>query len=164
MTCQATGFVLAYSTRHELLFVEWALNPNGRLLVLPMIAEPLFHKQAHLALHISTLIYRIHSQARGFSISSLPCLHWHYKSQSQGGSFQFSPSLISLWPTVKAWYMLCLQQQSLIKSSGIWPILVAITFIVCGASGTSLGNNSLGGTPSLTLGYPIPDTGWGAPP
>lgn len=63
MTCQATGFVLAYSTRHALSLGEWAFNPAGRLLVLPMITELLLHKQAHLALDISILTYRILTQA-----------------------------------------------------------------------------------------------------
>lgn len=46
---QATGFVLAYSTRCEFPFLEQILNPIGRLLALSMIAEQLLHKQAHLA-------------------------------------------------------------------------------------------------------------------
>lgn len=42
---QTQVFVLDYSKRHELPFVEWPLNPSGNLLHLPMIAEPLLDKQ-----------------------------------------------------------------------------------------------------------------------
>lgn len=73
-----------------LSFVEWALNPNGRLLVLSTTAEPLLHKRVHLTVSISSL--RIHSQAENIGDSCLQGLAVTMKATMEGGHLLFVPA------------------------------------------------------------------------
>lgn len=63
LTSLATGLILAPRTRLESCFVQLALHPIRRVLVLPTTARPLLHKQAHAILYVGILEHRVHSQA-----------------------------------------------------------------------------------------------------
>lgn len=58
---QSQIFILSYSTGHQILLVEWTLHSIKELLVSSMLAEPLLHKHAHPAWHVSFLAYRVDS-------------------------------------------------------------------------------------------------------
>lgn len=95
MTSPATGFALAHSNRLESCFVELALDPIRRMLVLPTTAKPLLPKQAHAILCVGILEHRVHSQVEvwwQFTCSQHSPL-WHYESQSAGCKFPVQTQL-----------------------------------------------------------------------
>lgn len=64
-------WLIDHSTRLKLHLEEQVLNPPGRLLALPVTAEPLVPKQAHPVWHVGVLAQRLRSLA-GMLVASLP--------------------------------------------------------------------------------------------
>lgn len=111
------------------------LNPIGRLLVLPTIAEPRLHKQAQCAWHVGILTLRIQSQA-GLLVTVLQQLPawslWHHESQSSGWEFPVWSQLKFSMSYSQSRHTQCLWDLS---SSGTQPTDVVIAFMVYGALG-----------------------------
>lgn len=133
--------------------MEQVLNPLGRLLV-AHIAEPLLHKQTHPAWHVGVLAHRVHSQAEIVAVfppASSLAPSGTMKASHQGGSFQFRPRLFSSCPPVKARTCRNISNKVMPSSSGIQPTAVAVALMVCGASGASLADNTVGNSSALAL-------------
>ena len=119
-----------------------------------MIAEPLLHKQTHPAWHVGVLAHRIHSQAEiaaVFPPAASLAPPGTVKASHQGGSFQFGPRLFSSCPTVRACIGSNISHKVASSGSGIQPAAVAVAFMVCGASGASLADNTVENSSPLAL-------------
>ena len=120
----------------------------------PLIAEPLLHKQTHPAWRVGVLAHRIHSQAEiaaVFPPAASLAPPGTVKASHQGGSFQFRPRLFSSCPTVRARTRSNVSHKVASSGSGIQPAAVAVAFMVCGASGASLADNTVENSSPLAL-------------
>lgn len=99
---QPQHFVLAHRTSYELPLVKWAFNPVRRLLVIPMTVNTvILYKWAYFQA-CQYFNIRVNGQIAMFSPAAYVISSGTMKTIQQCSSFQFSSSLITLCPTVKA--------------------------------------------------------------